>query len=89
MRATQLVFDLIFDQRYSSPGNGGSEYTGIPMIYRDTPEMKRFIKSNKLRARYRGPRRKSLRADGKYVISMLGKQDCLKSDATHFSLYKA
>lgn len=89
MNATEFVFDLVFGQRYTSPGNGGSEYMGIPMAYRDTPEMKRFIKTRNLRVRYRGPRRKFLRADGKYRVSTLGQQDCLKADAHHFSLYKA
>ena len=89
MDATEFVFDLVFGQRYTSPGTEGSEYTGIPMAYRDTPEMKRFIKSNNLRVRYRGPRRKFLRADGNYRVSTLGQQDCLKADAHHFSLYQA
>jgi hypothetical protein len=89
VNTTQLLFDLFFGQRYTSPGNGGSEYTGIPMAYRETPEIKRFIKANKFRVRYRGPRRKFLRADGKYRVSTLGRQDCLKADALHFSLYKA
>jgi len=89
MNATEFVFDLVFGQRYASAGNGGSEYTGIPMAYRETPEIKRFIKANKFRVRYRGPRRKFLRADGNYRVSTLGQQDCLKADALHFSLYKA
>jgi hypothetical protein len=76
-------------QRYTSPGNQGSEYRGIPMAYRDTPEMKRFIKSNNLRARYRGPRRKAWNCNGRLTVTTLGRHDCLKADALYFSLYKA
>ena len=89
MDVTEFVFKMVFGNEYASPFSECSEYKGIPMSERHTPEMKRFIKSNNLRARYRGPRRKFLRADGNYRVSTLGQQDCLKADALHFSLYKA
>ena len=90
MDATEFVFDLVFGQKYTSPRTEGSVYKGIPIEYRDMPEMKRFMKMNNLRARYRGPRRKGwCRWSGRCVTSLQGRQDCLKEDATHFSLYKA
>ena len=90
MDATEFVFDLVFGQKYTSPRTEGSVYKGIPIEYRDMPEMKRFMKMNNLRARYRGPRRVGYcKWSQKVETTLQGRQDCLKSDATHFSLYKA
>ena len=90
MDTTEFVFKLVFGNDFASPFNEESVYKGIPIAERDTPEMKRFMKMNKLRARYRGPRRKGFcRWSGRCVTSLQGRQDCIKADATHFSLYKA
>lgn len=90
MDATEFVFKMVFGNEYASPFSEGSEYKGIPIAERDTPEMKRFMKMNNLRARYRGPRRVGYcKWSQKVETTLQGRQDCLKSDATHFSLYKA
>ena len=89
MDTTEFVFKLVFGNDYASPFNEESLYKGIPIEYRDMPKMKRFMKTNKLRARYRGPRRKAFcKWSGKVETTLLGRQDCIKADATHFSLYK-
>ena len=90
MDTTEFVFKFVFGNDYASPFSENSLYKGIPIEYRDMPEMKRFMKTNKLRARYRGPRRKGYcNWSKRCVTSLQGRQDCLKEDATHFSLYKA
>jgi len=90
MDSTEFVFNMVFGNEYASPFSEQSEYKGIPISERDTPEMKRFMKRNNLRARYRGPRRVGYcKWNQKVVTTLLGRQECLKADATHFSLYKA
>ena len=90
MDSTEFVFKMVFGNEYASPFSEGSEYKGIPISERDTPEMKPFMKRKKLRSRYRGPRRAAYcKWSQKVETTLQGRQDCRKSDATHFSLYKA
>jgi hypothetical protein len=89
MDVTEFVFKMVFGNEYASPFSECSEYKGIPMSERHTPEMKRFIKNNNFRVRYRGPRRKAWNRNGRLTVTTLGRQDCLKADALNFSLYKA
>jgi hypothetical protein len=70
---------------FDAPQNEEALYKGIPIALRDNYWVAKFIRENSLRARYRGPRR-TCPVTGK--VTHLGKQDCLRADATSFSLYK-
>jgi hypothetical protein len=61
---------------YESPRGEASRFKGIPMEFYENAMMRRFIRSKRLKARFRGPRHDK------------GAQTCLKADATTFALYK-
>ena len=88
MTPADFVFTMVLSDQYRSPFQEESTYKNIPMKYRSSEVMADFIRSQNFRVRYRGPRRKAWDCNGKFTVTTLGKQDCLKSDATHFSLYK-
>lgn len=75
----QFVFDWKLAKKYDNTNRWESSlFKGIPMKYRDIPEMVSYLRANNCYVRYRGPRRPG----------RLGQQMCLKKDATHFSIYR-
>lgn len=83
-KAEDIVVEMVLGASdFEAPRGEESCFKGIPMEFYDHPMMRRFIRNQGLRARFRGPRRK----DRMGKTSYQGKLTCLKADATHFSLY--
>jgi hypothetical protein len=75
-------------------GRWTNRFAMIPIEHLDKPAVREFIRENKCRIRYRGPRRRvAPELEGKGLgywggnLTYAGKSDCLKKDATHFTLY--
>lgn len=69
---------------YISPEHEASSYKKIPIAYRNHSVVKSLEKIG-AKVRYRGPRPRLKSFN--WWIRHLGKSNCLKEDATHFSIY--
>ena len=72
-----ILAEILLSDRYRSSKEEYSVFKGIPVEVGEMPKFKQWLKDNNYRVRYRGPRR----------ITLAGRRECLKKDATSISVY--